>query len=166
MKLPSKVGLGSLNDAGRSDDATLEDLNPQGGSPLNTFTSPQLEHLRNELSGTVAAEAANSSGRKENPDMVNILDPNWAQPDQTVGRITEPKWFGAPRLDNRNVDEPRRFRQQVRQGQFSGPTNGVCPGVLQCNMVVLPRGQHASDFLLFCQVSSAKPQWLVRLSLQ
>ena len=48
-------------------------------------------------------------------------------------------------------DAPRAFRKAVREGTFQGPTNGVCPGFMQCNLVVLPQGQHAFDFLLFCQ---------------
>jgi uncharacterized protein YcsI (UPF0317 family) len=46
---------------------------------------------------------------------------------------------------------PHEFRKAVRSGQFTGPTNGVCPGFMQCNLVVLEEGQAAYDFLLFCQ---------------
>lgn len=59
-------------------------------------------------------------------------------------------WHGAPRL-HQDAHLPRSFREQVRYGQFQGPTNGVCPGFLQCNLVVLPQGPIAFDFLLFCQ---------------
>lgn len=59
-------------------------------------------------------------------------------------------WHGAPRLHPKAF-LARDFRQQVRSGDFQGPTNGVCPGFLQCNLVVLPQGQVAFDFLLFCQ---------------
>ena len=45
---------------------------------------------------------------------------------------------------------PVQFRGLVRSGQFTGPTNGQCPGYLQCNLVVL-RKADAYDFLLFCQ---------------
>lgn len=45
---------------------------------------------------------------------------------------------------------PATFRQSVREGRFHGATNGVCPGYVQCNLVVL-RGKDAFDFLLFCQ---------------
>lgn len=45
---------------------------------------------------------------------------------------------------------PYQFRSLVRNGQFNGPTNGQCPGYLQCNLVVL-RKADAFDFLLFCQ---------------
>jgi hypothetical protein len=46
---------------------------------------------------------------------------------------------------------PREFREFVRSGHFRGPTNGCCPGFLQCNLVVLPAGEIAFEFLLFCQ---------------
>mmetsp|Transcript_21984 Transcript_21984/g.46373 ORF Transcript_21984/g.46373 Transcript_21984/m.46373 type:complete len:337 (+) Transcript_21984:107-1117(+) len=45
---------------------------------------------------------------------------------------------------------PVEFRRAVRSGNFTGPTNGVCPGYMQCNLVVLEESQ-ALDFLLFCQ---------------
>ena len=50
-----------------------------------------------------------------------------------------------------SFNTPQEFRQAVRSGQFTGPTNGVCPGYMQCNLVVLEEGQESSDFLLFCQ---------------
>jgi hypothetical protein len=45
---------------------------------------------------------------------------------------------------------PSVFRHDVRHGLFDGPTNNICPGYLQCNLVVLPTSL-AFDFLLFCQ---------------
>jgi len=58
-------------------------------------------------------------------------------------------WHGAPRFA-RDAHVAREFRRLVREGKFTGPTNGVCGGFLQCNLVVLPKSQ-AFDFLLFCQ---------------
>jgi hypothetical protein len=70
-------------------------------------------------------------------------------------------WHGAPRLhkesqesssSNNNISSARYFREcVVRRNLHTKPTNGVCPGYLQCNLVVLPQGQIAFDFLLFCQ---------------
>mmetsp|Transcript_54062 Transcript_54062/g.60354 ORF Transcript_54062/g.60354 Transcript_54062/m.60354 type:complete len:465 (+) Transcript_54062:246-1640(+) len=63
-------------------------------------------------------------------------------------------WHGAPRLHKESSltnNMSRYFRETVRRGEFITPTNGVCPGYLQCNLVVLPQGQIAFDFLLFCQ---------------
>lgn len=48
----------------------------------------------------------------------------------------------------------RLFREAVRTGRHTAPTNGVCPGFLQCNLVVLPLDTVAFDFLLFCQRNS------------
>ena len=59
-------------------------------------------------------------------------------------------WHGAPRL-HQDFHLSRAFREKVRTGAFVKPTNGVCPGFLQCNLVVLPQGPVAFDFLLFCQ---------------
>jgi hypothetical protein len=59
-------------------------------------------------------------------------------------------WHGAPKL-HKDCHLPRAFREEVRRGKFTTATNGVCPGFLQCNLVVLPQGPIAFDFLLFCQ---------------
>jgi hypothetical protein len=61
-----------------------------------------------------------------------------------------PDWHGAPCF-HKEFHLPRAFREEVRRGNFCQPTNGVCPGFLQCNLVVLPQGPVAFDFLLFCQ---------------
>jgi hypothetical protein len=45
---------------------------------------------------------------------------------------------------------PAQFRAAVRSGTFTTPTNGICPGYMQCNLIVLEE-QYAFDFLLFCQ---------------
>lgn len=45
---------------------------------------------------------------------------------------------------------PQEFRKAVRNGQYKGPTNGICQGYMQCNLVVLEK-DNAFDFLLFCQ---------------
>ena len=50
--------------------------------------------------------------------------------------------------------DPVSFRLAVREGRFRGPTNSICPGYLQINLVVLPAGPIAFDFLLFCQRNS------------
>ena len=49
-----------------------------------------------------------------------------------------------------NFATPHEFRKAVRNGHYKGPTNGVCQGYMQCNLVVLEEDQ-AFDFLLFCQ---------------
>lgn len=71
--------------------------------------------------------------------------------DSVVAAVPQLDWHGAPSFDPLIVQSPRDFRDMVRQGKFTGPTNAVCPGFLQCNLVVLPAGPYAFDFLLFCQ---------------
>jgi len=46
-------------------------------------------------------------------------------------------------------NDPGRFRDQVRQGKWQKSTNGVCPGYVQANLVILP-SQYALDFTIFC----------------
>lgn len=110
-----------------------------------------------------AIDVGPRSKKNEMPDK-NKLDicsfSQWTSPQDGEGhrQETEPQlsqeapldWHGAPRFP-KDVSSPREFRAQVRRGEFTGPTNGVCPGFLQCNLVILPQGPVAFDFLLFCQ---------------
>ena len=156
--------------------AALPACQPQEGSPANTFTSSELEELRTVMmdkylgprdseSDAVVASAQRMdifnpkewtvqplSGTTESghgqegegkPKLVNDDDTK----DGTLN--VEKTWYGAPTMSTGLVTQ--HFRQQVRQGKFTRPTNGQCPGFLQCNLVILPQGQHAFDFLLFCQ---------------
>lgn len=70
--------------------------------------------------------------------------------DSTEEKPDALDWYGGPRF-HPDANLSREFRMKVRRGEFTTPTNGVCPGFLQCNLVVLPQGQIAFDFLLFCQ---------------
>jgi uncharacterized protein YcsI (UPF0317 family) len=49
------------------------------------------------------------------------------------------------RLEN----DPVRFRDRVRQGKWQKSTNGICPGYVQANLVILP-SKYALDFTIFC----------------
>ena len=151
---------------------------PQEGSPANTFTKKELEDLRRAV-GTLQIEGGSSSTSFANSNKVDIRDVRQAfNPPQAVscpqdgsgeefeGNAAkqssiysvsdndscpqELSWHGAPRL-HKHAHLSRAFRESVRAGNFYGPTNGVCPGFLQCNLVVLPQGKVAFDFLLFCQ---------------
>lgn len=156
--------------------AALPACQPQEGSPANTFTASELEELRSVMRdlnlGPRDAEtnALLSSARK-----MDIFNPKeWVGPQddqETIHRavqahddhpgLTETtgskdevdcnhqSWYGAINISNGLASQ--QFRQLVRQGKFTKPTNGQCPGFMQCNLVVLPEGQHAFDFLLFCQ---------------
>lgn len=75
---------------------------------------------------------------------------NCIAPQSAAYSISLMDWHGAPRF-HKEYHLPRAFREEVRRGVFCQPTNGVCPGFLQCNLVVLPQGPIAFDFLLFCQ---------------
>lgn len=45
---------------------------------------------------------------------------------------------------------PVEMRHIIREGRFTEPTSGLCPGYAQANLIVL-RKEHAYDFLLFAQ---------------
>lgn len=51
-----------------------------------------------------------------------------------------------------HAESPRRIRQAIRRGVVQGPTNGLAPGFVQCNIVILPR-QYANDFELYCEAN-------------
>lgn len=59
-------------------------------------------------------------------------------------------------------DDPVAFREAVRTGRFTGPTQGQCPGRLQANLVILP-AREAEAFLRFC-VKNPKPCPLVGIT--
>ncbi|WP_299665827.1 putative hydro-lyase [uncultured Ruegeria sp.] len=43
-------------------------------------------------------------------------------------------------------------KQAIRRNEYSGHTAGLCPGLLQCNLVILPEAQ-ADDFQSFCEAN-------------
>ena len=153
--------------------AALPACQPQEGSPANTFTSSELEELRAVMRdmnlGPRDAEtnALLSSARKmdifnpkqwigpqddqESPHSVQIHDDQQGLIESSNGDdvCMDQQWYGAVNISKGLASQ--QFRQLVRQGKFKNPTNGQCPGFMQCNLVVLPEGQHAFDFLLFCQ---------------
>lgn len=151
---------------------------PQEGSPANTFTKKELEDLRRAV-GTIQIEGSSgnesstcfaSSNKVDIRDVEQAFNPPQSVPCPQAGdgdqierstaiesstcsdsnEDSELSWHGAPRL-HKHAHLSRAFRESVRKGNFYGPTNGVCPGFLQCNLVVLPQGKVAFDFLLFCQ---------------
>jgi len=118
----------------------LPNQQPQEGSPANTFTVSELQ----ELQAALAIDTDSSSNQAA------VAVGGAAKVD-----ITSESWFQKPATAaTQQYKDPVAFRQAVRQGIFQGPTNGVCPGRLQINLVVLPAGQVAFDFLLFCQRNS------------
>ena len=151
--------------------SVLPACQPQEGSPANTFTRSELDDLK-----TAFPEMEISSRQKDdsNTKKIDILK-QWEAPPQDGSDMAPPQdgsdevhrnepftdslpqqeasaenWHGAPRF-HRDASLAQAFREKVRRGGFTTPTNGVCPGFLQCNLVVLPQGPVAFDFLLFCQ---------------
>lgn len=53
------------------------------------------------------------------------------------------------------------YRAAVRRGEWSGPTRGVAPGCVQCNLVVLPE-RWAADFGAWCAANPAVAPLLAR----
>lgn len=149
----------------------LKERNTQSGSPWNTFTEDELNALRDQLPDHVLphpvaaaqAKVASASDHAGPPatsstpggvgaGQVNILDPNWATnpKDEVPKERVEPSVVTNSSTADIPTDPPK-FRELVRTGEFVSPTNAVCPGHLQCNLVVLPQGKESFDFLLFCQ---------------
>ncbi len=114
------------------------------------FSESELDDLRKALPMIdVSSETKIQTNKIDICDISQWTDPTEIRQDQGIPR--EPlDWHGAPRL-HKDVSLPRNFRSRVRLGEHKDPTNGVCPGFLQCNLVVLPQGPVAFDFLLFCQ---------------
>ena len=157
----------------------LCERNTQEGSPWNTFTESELAELRRNLPDlphpVVAARERRgaepsssssfppeSSSAATNGDRVNILDPGWADDPKTGAEAEEGCSDGdgtaafataipTPAPKHQPFANPTDFRHRARTGAYDQPTNGVCPGFMQCNLVVLPHGKAAFDFLLFCQ---------------
>lgn len=53
-----------------------------------------------------------------------------------------------------NETEPKRVREIIRRGEWTGPTRGLAMGYVQANLAILPRAE-AFDFLAFCQRNPA-----------
>jgi hypothetical protein len=141
--------------------SVLPDMNTQEGSPPSTFTESELQELQAALPNmNIRPRGLQKEEIEERkPPSSKIMDicAAWEAPEptpsaSTAGPQEAPSldWHGAPTFTNPAVQLPRTFRQQVRAGLFTGPTNAQCPGYLQCNLVVLNK-EWAFDFLLFCQ---------------
>ena len=50
------------------------------------------------------------------------------------------------------IDDPGAIREAIRHGQLSGPTAGLAPGFVQCNILILP-GEFADDFIRYCELN-------------
>jgi len=133
---------------------------PQEGSPPNTFTVGELQQLNAGLPHLASTSAHHFEPKFDirtwhAPVPAGIAPPlpyplsACDQPSST-GRNQGLNWHGAPVFDLSSSAAPRQLRQLCRSGIFCGPTNALCSGFLQCNLVILPK-EYAFDFLLFCQ---------------
>ncbi len=155
---------------------------PQEGSPANTFTRAELDHLQKAVGKiTIESDSKCPPSSFAQNNKVDIRDVKQAfQPPPTTNTKTRTSstttsstttsieettcacpqdgsddcfasldWHGAPRL-HALQRQAQEFRLTCRSGSFTKPTNAICPGFLQCNLVVLPQA-YAFDFLLFCQ---------------
>lgn len=54
---------------------------------------------------------------------------------------------GAPPIEQpkRSFASPFELRRAIRAGEFNTPTNGICPGYMQANLIVLEE-RYAFDF--------------------
>lgn len=50
------------------------------------------------------------------------------------------------------MNTPAQIRQRIRKGEHSGPTAGLAPGFVQCNIVILPAGD-AANFAAYCEAN-------------
>lgn len=57
---------------------------------------------------------------------------------------------------------PGALRQQIRSGEFTDNTSGLCQGFVQGNLAIMP-AEWASEFLLFCQ-KNPKPCPIIGVS--
>jgi len=129
--------------------AALPACQPQEASPANTFTAAELEELRQALPHLHEKLGDAVVQLTQDNNKVDITTWKTTGENDEEEEAVSADWHDAPRITSDLVTQS--FRQQVRLGMFTGATNGVCPGFLQCNMVVLPQGPLAFDFLLFCQ---------------
>ena len=61
-----------------------------------------------------------------------------------------------------SITEAQRLRDDIRRGEFTGPTAGLAPGVAQANLVILPAAE-AADFHAFC-LANPKPCPLLEMT--
>ena len=142
-----KVAVGNVH-IGPSTTATIKTTTKNNNKidirDLQSTFQPHQPPQQQPLSGALIPVACPQDGEEEEEITSSIITTKEKPHNVAMD------WHGAPKL-HKDYHLPRAFREDVRQGKFTTATNGVCPGFLQCNLVVLPQGQIAFDFLLFCQ---------------
>lgn len=86
---------------------------------------------------------------KHHSDADEIVNVREIFPD-TPGRPSNSEQPLQPTTIESSYLSPSEFRKAVRTNQYTTPTNGICPGYWQANLIVLDE-KYAFDFLLFCQ---------------
>ena len=135
-----------LNNVGSSQSNLVARIETAGA--LDVF-NPKESEESTENDSMKAGESSECKNTIQTNDLPNPILPLNKRELESQQVEQEKSWFGALTLPSGL--ESQHFRQLVRQGMYNQPTNGVCPGFLQCNLVVLPQGPLAFDFLLFCQ---------------
>jgi uncharacterized protein YcsI (UPF0317 family) len=108
--------------------------------------------MRNEENETMAASAASTTSTTLTTSAASTATAAAAATTTATTKYTKTNklnklnTFGGPF----GVTAPQTFRNLCRTASHTSSTNGICPGFLQCNMIILPLAQ-ASDFLLYCQ---------------
>ncbi|HUT48278.1 MAG TPA: DUF1445 domain-containing protein [Alphaproteobacteria bacterium] len=59
------------------------------------------------------------------------------------------------------TETPAAIRRRIRAGRLTGPTNGLAPGYVQCNLLILPE-RFAEAFADFCAANEAACPVLAR----
>ena len=66
-----------------------------------------------------------------------------------------------PSVEPQPAEAPAAIRRRIRSGDLTGPTNGLAPGFVQCNILIL-RAAHADAFNEFCDANAAACPVLAR----
>merc|ERR1712232_990479 len=128
--------LGIKNE--KEDGGNCTSSNKQSSNKIDIVkdTWPPLEESSQDASSSLSSTSATSAN-------VVVVSHESSSSPQNVSLPVAPSsssldWYGAPKFCREKVRDPRSFRDEVRAGRYVAPTNGVCPGFMQCNLVVLP----------------------------
>ncbi|KAL7480495.1 hypothetical protein ACHAW6_006184 [Cyclotella cf. meneghiniana] len=107
----------------------------------DTEVTKTEQHLRNLLTNSAQPQEGSLKNSTETIDYRDI---------RRVFPVNEPRGDADIFTGAQFFSSPNEFRKAVRRNEFVSPTNGICPGRMQCNLIVLEE-EYAFDFLLFCQ---------------
>jgi hypothetical protein len=106
-----------------------------------TMSESELTRTERRLSSLLMASGQPQEGSLKNPDGID-----------RYRDVRDVFSDGAPPIEQpkRSFASPFELRRAIRAGDFNTPTNGICPGYMQANLIVLEE-RYAFDFLMFCQ---------------